>query len=107
MLADELRSLIENLRDADPQDDQAFPRMIGDAMTVLRLVDKDLSEEFGASRTTITRWRNGTNAPHAAMRRPVYAFLEERAKSLLKSEQSRAATSSRPPVGYAIAARSR
>ena len=79
-----LSGYAEALSFADPKDDAAFHKLLEQGVEVLHLVDKDIAREFGVSRPTVTRWRNGVNAPHPAMRKPVYTWLEQRVKLMLK-----------------------
>ena len=98
----ELRLFVEDLRAADVQDDQTFHLLLSRGVELLQLLDKDIAREFGVSRPTVTRWRNRTNAPHPAMRRPVYNLLEHRASAILKRNASRAAAA-RPVAATAAA----
>jgi hypothetical protein len=75
-------NFIGALRETDPTDDGAFQKRILDGMDLCRLLDKDVAREFGVSRPTVTRWRNGTNAPHPALRKHVYSWLQSRAQAL-------------------------
>jgi len=97
----ELRLFVEDLRAADVQDDRAFHSLLSRGVELLRLLDKDIAQEFGVSRPTVTRWRNGTNAPHPAMRRPVYNLLEHRAAAILKRNARRTAATRRSSSGAA------
>lgn len=78
----DLNTYIAALQAADIRDDEAFRSLLNQGMECLGLFDKDIAHEFNVSRPTVTRWRNGTNAPHPLMRRPVYDRLQQRAQAL-------------------------
>lgn len=71
----ELEALVAQFKDADVKDDARFSELFSKAYRLLFLADKELAAKFGVSRSTITRWRNGTTTPHSAMRKPIYSFL--------------------------------
>lgn len=77
----DFQSYISDLSKVDLQDDAAFLKHLTFAFRHL-VTDKELAEEFGASRPTVTRWRNGQNAPHSASRRTVLDYLQQRAQQL-------------------------
>jgi len=76
------REYVAALKSADLSDDAAFQALLNQGFVLLRLMDKDIAREFRMSRPTVTRWRNGTNAPHPAMRKPIYSWLAQRAQAL-------------------------
>ena len=82
----ELKAYIASLKNINEKDDGAFRAVVARGMDVLQLLDSDLAHQFGVSRPTVTRWRNGANAPHPAMRKPVFAWLKGRASALLNRE---------------------
>ncbi len=82
-----LNRYVERLKSADPKNDEQFKELLSKGMALLRLLDSDISREFGVSRPTVNRWRNGANAPHPAMRRPLFGYLEKRTSRLIASEQ--------------------
>jgi transcriptional regulator with XRE-family HTH domain len=84
-----LKELVDALRTADPKDDALFHRLLNEAMTLFGMMDKDLADGFGVSRPTVTRWKNGTNAPHPAMRPSVYSWLAKKAAPVLRREETR------------------
>jgi len=91
-----LTKFIADVKSADLRDDQRFYSLFGQAVDVLQLLDKDVAREFGASRPTVTRWRNGINAPHPAVRKAVYDWLEQRASTVARRAARQAlATASR------------
>ncbi len=84
---DELKGYVADLQSADVQDNARFQELLVRGMHLLQLFDNDIAREFGVSRPTVTRWRNGDNAPHPAMRRPVYAYLADRSTALHRKAQ--------------------
>jgi transcriptional regulator with XRE-family HTH domain len=88
---EELLGFVAALREADRGDDAAFQSLLGRGVQLLRLMDKDIAGQFGLSRPTVTRWRNGDNAPHPAMRKPVYTWLEQRATALYRRLEKQSA----------------
>jgi len=106
---DALTDYVASLRGASQQDDAAFHLLLVRGMELLQLLDKDIAREFGASRPTVTRWRNGVNAPHPAMRRPVFEWLEKRAKVLLRrlgrTQETQSSSGAAAPIS--VAARGR
>jgi hypothetical protein len=80
----ELREYVRCLHQAEVRDDAAFHALLTRGFDLLHLIDKDIAREFGVSRPSVTRWRNGVNAPHPAMRKPVYMFLDQRAQAILR-----------------------
>jgi len=94
-----LEDYVQSLSSADPQDDAAFLVLLRRAFETLRLTDTDLSREFGMSRPTVTRWRNGVTTPHPALRKPLYAWLLRRARSRVRVESGgSSAAISRSPM---------
>lgn len=80
LMSPELKPFVAQLQNADLKDDALFARLVRDGMDLLRLSDRDVADEFDVSRPTVTRWRNGENSPHPAMRRPIYRWFIERAR---------------------------
>jgi transcriptional regulator with XRE-family HTH domain len=72
-----------------------FRRVLLHAIEVLDLTDEEIAHKFGASRPTVTRWRNGANAPHAALHATVYRWLLSAAKARLRRVEQVAAERSR------------
>ncbi len=79
-----LTEFVKAIRKADPRDDSVFQSLLVQGMGLLRFDDLRLAAELGVSRPSVTRWRNGANAPHPAMRGPIYAFLARRARLALR-----------------------
>ena len=82
-----LSEFIAALSTVEAKDDAAFTRLVATGVDLLRLVDRDIAHEFEVSLPTVTRWRNGTNAPHPAMRKHVYGWLKDRASAILRPPQ--------------------
>lgn len=85
--AAELKSYIATVRKADQKDDAAFHKVVSSGMDLMSVLDSDLAHEFGVSRPTVNRWRSGANAPHPALRKHVFAWLQRRASALLARER--------------------
>jgi transcriptional regulator with XRE-family HTH domain len=101
---EEVKEFVHALETAEFRNDVQFQQLFSRGMTLLNLADIDVAREFGASRPTVTRWRNGTNAPHPAMRKHVYDLLERHANRTLKRLPQRSAFGSyeaAPPVPLA------
>lgn len=86
----QLETFVVELRAANRTDASEFKRLLGRGIELLSLTDKDIAREFGASRPTVTRWRNGDNAPHPAMRKPVFDWLAQRAQIAMRRNRSSA-----------------
>ncbi|HEY3399091.1 MAG TPA: hypothetical protein VGK03_00535 [Geothrix sp.] len=106
-----LHLFIKELHTPDLQSDEDFHRLFNVGVDLLALPDKDLAHEFGASRPTISRWRNALNTPHPAMRKHIYAWMEKRARTVLRRiEKSKELPERaekpkvRPVIGHALAA---
>lgn len=74
----ELLEYKRSLQAANTEDAKLFRSLLDQGMKLLGLIDKDVSHKFGLSRPSVTRWRNGKNAPHPALRGPVYRWLATR-----------------------------
>lgn len=64
--------LISDLRNADCNDDLVFARLVKRVMDFLDLKENDIATLFGMTKPSVVRWKNGTTAPHPAVRRVVY-----------------------------------
>ena len=84
----DLEAFVCELRVASRTDAAEFKRLLGRGIEFLSLTDKDIAREFGASRPTVTRWRNGDNAPHPAMRKPVFDWLTQRAQIAIRRQKA-------------------
>lgn len=76
----ELFKLIKDIQDDDAVECLKFNDILQRSESILGLSDKDLGKELNVNRPTITRWRNGSNAPHPAMRRIVLDYILKKAK---------------------------
>jgi hypothetical protein len=85
-MRDEFIKLIEKLEAAIGHESSKdeFQQILLTAMRLLDLNDEAVAVRFRASRPTITRWRNGSNAPHAALRPAVYEWLLAQTKGRLQ-----------------------
>jgi hypothetical protein len=92
----EFDALIVRLKDAITKngDKEAFQELLLTAIKLLDLTDEGIAERFDTSRPTVTRWRNGSNAPHPALRPAVCEWLLElavaRAARYARAEQQEA-----------------
>lgn len=82
-----LAKLVADLQNADQKDDKVFHNVVSRAIDLLMLLDSDLAQYFGTSRTTVMRWKSGANAPHPAMRKHVFKWLMQRAKAFLRKQK--------------------
>jgi len=73
----------DSLESVDPEDTPAFHSTILKALELTLVMDEDVAHQFSMSRTSLDRWKNGTNAPHSALRKSVYMWLRERAASAI------------------------
>lgn len=87
-----LEELEAALEAADVQDHALFASLLSDAISLLNLQLKDVAEQFAVSPASVTRWRQGRNAPHPALRRPIYRWLKRRTmlyrRELARREES-------------------
>src|SRR4051812_39304669 len=77
------RSLLDRAMKA-PTDTAQFHAVVEGAFRLLMLQDQDFAHTLGVSRPTVTRWRNRTNAPHPALRKGVYSWLDRRVRHAMK-----------------------
>ncbi len=82
-IMNELEAYSRELRSADISNVKTFYALLNQGMHFLRLTDKDIAHEFGASRPTVTRWRNGKNAPHPAVRKVIFNWLRKRTEKFI------------------------
>jgi transcriptional regulator with XRE-family HTH domain len=85
---EDLRGVLAN---ADPQDSELFRDVISAGVDLLSLPLKALADEFGVSPASITRWRQGKNAPHPAVRRLMYGWMSKRIATVLRRPAAAAA----------------
>lgn len=70
-----LEQLQHQLRNADPQDEAAFHRLVNETMDALHLQDDDIARFLDMNLLSVHRWTDGRSAPHPAMRPHVYRKL--------------------------------
>ena len=76
----ELTNYSDELRSADTSNEKVFQELLNSGMKLMMMNDEDIAYQFGVSRPTVTRWRNGKNAPHPAMRKVIFNWLRKRAE---------------------------
>jgi transcriptional regulator with XRE-family HTH domain len=85
---EDLQSVLAN---ADPQDSELFRDIISAGVDLLSLPLKALADEFGVSPASITRWRQGKNAPHPTVRKLLYGWMSKRIATVLRRPAAAAA----------------
>ena len=82
----EVENLVGQLKVAvaAPSSKATFHATLVAAINVLGLTDETIAKRFGASRPTVTRWRDGSNAPHAALYKTVYTWLLSEANACME-----------------------
>ena len=80
----ELEAFVKYLRASDPRDDSVFQYMLSEGMDLLEYNDEDCARLFDVSRPTVTRWRNGSTAPHRAIRLPLRNVLKREVSKRVK-----------------------
>lgn len=83
-----LKEFLSSTRTADPREDANFQRILRDAQNLLVLSDQQLGDQLSVSRPTINRWVNGRNLPYMAMRKPVFAWIEEKVTAKIRTLES-------------------
>lgn len=83
---DELELLIEALTGFDPKssNQEEFTQLFQKAVRSLELADEQLADLLETTRTTISRWINGKNAPSRLARKSVFTILLREARRKLK-----------------------
>lgn len=81
---EELAEFERAVRSAKPEEPESFRALFATGVDLLGLQLKEVAEKFSMSPASVTRWRQGKNAPHPAFRRVVYAWLAKRALQLRK-----------------------
>jgi len=71
-----LKHLLEQIRKAPTDNEELFCSLFSGTMNALEMSSKESAREFGVGRTTISRWIRKENAPHPAMRKPIFVMLE-------------------------------
>ena len=102
-----LREFLDDLRDPGRTDEERFHELVRQGIKMLLLSDDEFSREFGISRTSVNRWKNGRNAPLPIVRPQVYAFLAKRTKKAIAALEGLSRTGSSYPVGEPMAAKER
>jgi transcriptional regulator with XRE-family HTH domain len=82
------------LAEADPHDSDLFRDIISAGVDLLSLPLKALADEFGVSPASITRWRQGKNAPHPTVRKLMYRWMSKRIATVLLRKPAVAAQQS-------------
>lgn len=72
---EQMKSAITN---PDVNDNVMFADVIFNASHLLRVEDKEIRREFGLCVPTLTRWKDGRNAPGPQLRKVVYDWLKSR-----------------------------
>jgi predicted transcriptional regulator len=87
----ELGVFIKKLGTITPQltNSDEFKDILVKGMELLDLADEDCARLFDVSRPTVTRWRNGSTAPHHAMHRLLFDVLKKEAMKRLRQRQRR------------------
>jgi len=67
------------------RDDQQFSWAVRTAVNLLQLSHLEIAEKFGISRPSVTRWINGKNFPHPALRPVIYRWLADQAAERITS----------------------
>lgn len=80
-------------------DKELFATLVNESMAALHLDDGDVAGKMPVSRSAVSRWRRGLNAPLPMMRPPIYKFF---AKKLRRELSKR--TVSRPQTPSAVMA---
>ena len=107
----ELDTYLGDLRTANPMEDVLFHRLVRRGLELTTTTDADFAEVVGVSRPTATRWKNGTAAPHPALRPAIYAALKKQAERTIRLLEAHAAPpparSFAPAAGQRLSAKSR
>jgi hypothetical protein len=80
----ELQRLRSDAKGLDVENDEGFSAVLQKTETLFGMSDGDLAEELLVSRPTISRWRNGRNLPHRAMRGPILEWIAKEAVRQLR-----------------------
>lgn len=76
----DILAYISELETAPVNSEEVFRDLFSRGVELLHITDVEVAREFGVSLPTVARWKNGSNAPHQAMKKPVYAWLKGRAE---------------------------
>ncbi len=86
---DSLRQLRGRIEACDPASNASFRDLFSEAQTLLELTDAQLADELLVSRTTVNRWKRGTNLPMIALRKPILRWMDERLAQRLRAIEPR------------------
>ena len=75
-----LRNLVQRLKDAPTDDDEAFTNLFALATEILKRTDTELAKELSVVRPTIGRWVRGESRPHALGRKSAFRVLQKLAE---------------------------
>lgn len=75
-----------------------FYQLLQRSIEFTSLTDQQIAHQFGASRPTISRWRNGRNAPHAALRPTIYNWLLGKVRAQLAENTKVQVVKVAPPI---------
>jgi hypothetical protein len=75
------------LRQADVNNNELFHGLLTESIDALGVELRDIAHDFCVSPATITRWRQGKNLPHRAVRRVIYSKLKQRVSRLQRRER--------------------
>lgn len=67
--------LLQKIEGVDPGNDKDFHEIVFGALSLGLVSERDLAHEFGASLSTVERWKTGQNWPHPKLRPPIYRYL--------------------------------
>lgn len=84
---DNLKDYVTRLQAADKDDAPLFYGLVVEGFALVGLTDAIVAREMDMSRPSVSRWRTGRNAPHAAMRPTVYRKLVRLAKAQIEAEE--------------------
>jgi hypothetical protein len=89
--ANQLRELVEQTKNALPEDHEAFVMILTRALALLEMSHQNLADEMRLSRTSIGRWVSGKNLPVKAIRGPILRWIMKQAEqkaSQIEAEDS-------------------
>jgi hypothetical protein len=103
---EELQGLEHRLESPDTRDAKVFRELLSDTIDLLNMSLREVADEFAVSPSSVTRWKQGANAPHPAMRPLVFKFLarkvaESRRRLEVRVPQRSAATAAASGASYA------
>lgn len=84
-----LKDYVPLVTQADVDNGATFHTVIQKGFELTVLTDDAIGQHFGMSLPSVDRWKNGRTAPHPAMRKHVYAWIEQRARQALETITTR------------------